>query len=902
MAWLRDFSVTEVTSASTNPSAQVAFPAHQANDYLMLMLACDGTNVPSLPSGYTDIQNQAGAAQTFRLCYKLAASSSEVCPALSLSAGDEWHIGVFAIAGAPGSSPISTSAERTSTDATSPFTWSASASTGTDANCLIFQFCNSDTGLSLTCLTNGYTNLINGDVGSAGFGCAYTFQTAAGAITDASWDGNTNDDTTACLVAWKDDGNGTRPSYADPQTSGAVITALGGTSLINSDTNPVSLTFGAIGMQDFDQMWAYDGTSAYTDETTDINDVGTADVTITNSNGAIWYFGYDYKFNHMVVQVSTAQVGGTIVWEYYNGSTWATLTVAGVLTAAAWARLTWAMPTDMASTSVNSVTKYYVRMRVSATFTTAPILSRGHVGGWLTTYDAAANAADAGINPYRDALSLTPGATANFSGSERQFGSAKDMDTGVFVLHHRAQLPRDYAVDAAISDVTYPVTQIGQNGSNGAASGYAGFLVVLADGNSAYEAYNIHSKFSKCNSNNDYNTCTIALNNGAKPYGTIGGALSKSAVTRMLFLPQGANGAMLAYMSALSMCAEVVFAGGDSTNPMRLADIVRVANNCIGSSLYLNGVGDFQRVYVPIRFGGNHPIKTNVDGAIFQFPTAYDGKSYTDYNGNDNVLGVTFYGTGSGDELKFPNCVWKGTQPFRWEFHASHSGSAVLDFTGNTVQGATVTLRATSDLTGVKFLSCPTFTQNGATLTSCAFTNTKVAASSPANAALISNSSFTKNTGTQHAIEISGTAADITLTGLTFTGYAGSDGSTGNEAIYVNIASGSMTISISGGGTPSIRTAGCTVTVTNTKTLTLTGLQTGSDIVILTAGTTTERVNVDAHGATTYDFSYAYTASDYVDIQVFKAGYVPFIVRSYLLANANGSLPIAQVADRYYIA
>ena len=33
--------------------------------------------------------------------------------------------------------------------------------------------------------------------------------------------------------------------------------------------------------------------------------------------------------------------------------------------------------------------------------------------------------------------------------------------------------------------------------------------------------------------------------------------------------------------------------------------------------------------------------------------------------------------------------------------------------------------------------------------------------------------------------------------------------------IYVNISSGSMTISIDGGSTPSIRTAGATVTVEN---------------------------------------------------------------------------------------
>lgn len=819
MAKIRDYTVTEVTTASANPQALVQFPEHKTNDYIMLMLAVDGVNIPALPTGYTNIINRAGAAQAYRLCYKkvTGADNSETCPALSVTA-EEWHIGVFAISGAAGTSPIDVSAERTTTDNASPFTWTSGASTTTN-NCLIFQFINSDTGLSLTCRTNGYTNLINGDSGTAGFGCAYRFQPTSGAILDAVWDGNTNDDTTAGLVAWKDDGNGTRPAYADATTSGTFISSLGGTSLIESDTNPASLTYGAIGIRDFNQMWAFDGTATFTDETTDINNVGTADVTITNAIGAIWYFGYDYKFNHMVLQISTASNGGTIVWEYWNGSAWTTLTVAGVLTATGWARFTWTMPTNMASTAINSVTKFYVRMRVSATFTTAPILSRGHVGGWLTTFDAIANAPDSGVNPYRDAISLTPAQTSNFSGSERQFGSSKDMDTGIVIIHHRATLPRDYAVDPSISDLTYPITQVGRDGSDGALSGYAGMLVVFADADSEYEAYSVHSKESLSNSNSDYNVAAIGINDGAMSYGLIG-TLNKSAVTRMLFLPQGTNGALGAYFSSLSIISKIVFAGGDSTNPMNVNDLRFIANNCVGSTFVFNGVGDFNRIYVPIQFGGGDAIKTNVRGAIFQFPTRYNGKEYTDWNANDNVAGVQFYGTGSSDELKFPNCIWKGSQPFRWEFNASHSASAVLDFTGNTIEGATVTLRSTVTLSDVTFNSCPTFTLNSAAISNSSFSNTKVSIATPADAQDITNSTFTSS-GTGHAMEISGTAADITLTGLDFTGYAGTNGSTGNEAIYVNIPSGSMTITIEDGTTPSIRTAGASVTVVTGQVTTL---------------------------------------------------------------------------------
>lgn len=84
----------------------------------------------------------------------------------------------------------------------------------------------------------------------------------------------------------------------------------------------------------------------------------------------------------------------------------------------------------------------------------------------------------------------------------------------------------------------------------------------------------------------------------------------------------------------------------------------------------------------------------------------------------------------------------------------------------------------------------------------------------------------------------------------------------------------------------------------DTITLTLTGLQTGSDIVILAAGTETERVNVDANATSSYN--YVYSATENVDIGVFKIGYVPYYVRNYALSSSNSSLPIAQVADRNY--
>ena len=83
--------------------------------------------------------------------------------------------------------------------------------------------------------------------------------------------------------------------------------------------------------------------------------------------------------------------------------------------------------------------------------------------------------------------------------------------------------------------------------------------------------------------------------------------------------------------------------------------------------------------------------------------------------------------------------------------------------------------------------------------------------------------------------------------------------------------------------------------------LTLTGLQPGSDIVVLLAGTETELLNVDAHAGVSYGWSSdRFVAPTTVDIGVFKTGFVPFYIRGYTLASTDATLPIAQVADRNY--
>lgn len=128
---------------------------------------------------------------------------------------------------------------------------------------------------------------------------------------------------------------------------------------------------------------------------------------------------------------------------------------------------------------------------------------------------------------------------------------------------------------------------------------------------------------------------------------------------------------------------------------------------------------------------------------------------------------------------------------------------------------STFSFLSSSTVLNTVFRRCDAVDVGGGTFTGCTWDNasgtTAVSADSPAEAALISDSTFTSD-GTGYAITIGGTADNMTLTNVDFSNYAASDGTSGNEAIYFNIDSGTMNLTITGGSEPSIRTAGVVVT------------------------------------------------------------------------------------------
>jgi hypothetical protein len=82
-------------------------------------------------------------------------------------------------------------------------------------------------------------------------------------------------------------------------------------------------------------------------------------------------------------------------------------------------------------------------------------------------------------------------------------------------------------------------------------------------------------------------------------------------------------------------------------------------------------------------------------------------------------------------------------------------------------------------------------------------------------------------------------------------------------------------------------------------TLTLTGLVSGSDVTILSAGTETVLNTTEDWAGTTYPYTYETPGS--IDVAIYKPGYIPFFIRGYSAGSSNASLPCAQVADPSYL-
>jgi hypothetical protein len=151
-----------------------------------------------------------------------------------------------------------------------------------------------------------------------------------------------------------------------------------------------------------------------------------------------------------------------------------------------------------------------------------------------------------------------------------------------------------------------------------------------------------------------------------------------------------------------------------------------------------------------------------------------------------------------------------------------------------------------------------------------------------------------------HAIELGPNCpTTITLTGHTYSGYAGTDGSTGDEVIYNNSGK-SITINVTG-DIPTVRNGnGSSTTVNNNVTHTLTDMQENTEVTYVRDSDSAELFhleNVTVSGTTSYVYNYVSDVA--VTILVFHQDYEPIKIPT-TLTDSDQSIPISQVFDRSY--
>lgn len=167
-----------------------------------------------------------------------------------------------------------------------------------------------------------------------------------------------------------------------------------------------------------------------------------------------------------------------------------------------------------------------------------------------------------------------------------------------------------------------------------------------------------------------------------------------------------------------------------------------------------------------------------------------------------------------------------------------------------------------------------------------------------------------ESSGTGHAIELgSNCPSTITLRGHTYTGYAGTDGSTGNETIYNNSGK-AITINVVGGGdTPTIRNGtGASTTVSASRTLTInlvdadgTAITDACEVTVVRDSDTTVLYNVENVTTGTTNYTYSTDAGTVVYINVLNvADFEAKTVNNYTLPTADTTLTIQLDDERFY--
>jgi hypothetical protein len=291
-----------------------------------------------------------------------------------------------------------------------------------------------------------------------------------------------------------------------------------------------------------------------------------------------------------------------------------------------------------------------------------------------------------------------------------------------------------------------------------------------------------------------------------------------------------------------------------------------------------------------------------INGIIFaQGSLEFSGTAQTSINETmvftDTLLGAFTYQCDITGTVVFTNSSISAAGVVNYNFDAS--GATSFNMTGGSLSNCnqltvasgqtldgvvlsniTASLMTSATATGCTWVGSGLVTQGGATIAGCNFDNSVTASSLLADAINIVTKNTFNSDGSNHAVEISGAAADFTwdnsLVGYE-TGVAGTNvttTATGNEAIWIRATTGTVTISVSGTATtPSVRSDGAQIDVVAGAIINVTDLVTGTRVRVTQSDGVTQLFNgSESGGAVSFSTSYAGA----FNINARKASSAPF--------------------------
>lgn len=168
-------------------------------------------------------------------------------------------------------------------------------------------------------------------------------------------------------------------------------TALNITNAVDNGSGAIRITVANHAYDAARQVWQVDASPlAFSDQTANFNDATDANYVVFPATEAVndyAAFGFVRPFGKLVFDNAngTAGVGGTVAWEYWNGTQWVALsgvtdgTTGFTAAVSDGQEVTWTIPTDWEAQIINDKWGFYARARITGTYTTNPIYDQGFV-------------------------------------------------------------------------------------------------------------------------------------------------------------------------------------------------------------------------------------------------------------------------------------------------------------------------------------------------------------------------------------------------------------------------------------------------------------------------------------------------------------------------------------------